>query len=390
MYNFDQMIDRAGLSKKWDNRLYPVDEGKPPSPMWIADMDFAVPDCVLDAIRGRLEHPTLGYCDLDPRFAQSAADWARERWDASDIRPEYIGYQNSAMGGVVAALKTLTEPGGPVLVHLPNYTGFTYAIAHTGCRMVGSPLVRDEDGIFRMDWEDMERKITEEHIKCIIFCSPHNPTGRVWTQEELERMGALCQRYGVSVISDEVWADFVFRPAHCLPTASVSNYLRRNSITVCGASKTFNLSGLHVAYSVVYDNDLRRRYQKKASESHYNSPNTLSAAALIGAYTGGRRYVDELTAYIRENMETAHRYISQKIPAVKSYLPEGTYNMWLDFTGTGYSQEENIRRLGQQGLTISPGSDFNAPGWFRVNLAVPRVQLEQGLQALRSAVNFAG
>lgn len=386
MYNFGQMIDRSGFSKKWDNRLYPVDEGRPLSPMWIADMDFAVPDCVLDAVRERLEHPTLGYCDLDPRFARSAADWARKRWDAPDVRPEYIGYQNSAMGGVVSALNTLTQPGDPVLVHLPNYTGFTYGIAHAGCRMVGSPLVQDQDGIFRMDWEDMERRITEEHIKCMIFCSPHNPTGRVWTREELERLGALCERHGVSVISDEVWADFVFRPARCLPLATTSDYLRRSTVTVCGASKTFNLSGLHVAYSIVYDNDLRRRYQKKAAESHYNSPNTLSAAALIGAYTGGERYVDELTEYIRKNMEAAHGFISQKIPAVKSYLPEGTYNMWLDFTGTGHSQEENIRLLGQQGLIISPGSDFNAAGWFRVNLATPRVQLEQGLQALKSAL----
>lgn len=385
MYSFDQKLDRRGFSKKWDNRLYPVDEEKPLSPMWIADMDFAVPDCVLDAIRSRLEHPTLGYCDLDSRFAQSAADWARTRWGALDVRPEYVGYQNSAMGGVVTALRTFTEPGDSVLVHVPVYTGFIYGIAHAGCRMVGSPLVRDQDGIFRMDLDDMERRITEEHIKCMIICSPHNPTGRVWSRQELEQLGALCEHYAVSVISDEVWADFVFKPARYLPTAAACDYLRRNTVTVCGASKTFNLSGLHTAYSIVYDDDLRRRYQKKASESHYNSPNTLSAAALIGAYSGGHRYVDELTAYIRKNMRIAHTFISQEVPAVKSYLPEGTYNMWLDFTATGYTQEENIRLLGQQGLIISPGSDFNATGWFRVNLAAPKAQVECGLEALKSA-----
>lgn len=383
MYDFDRKIDRSGFSKKWDNRLYPVDESRPLSPMWIADMDFPVPDCVLDAVRTRLEHPTLGYCSLDPRFSRAVADWARERWGAADIQPEYVNCENSAVGGVVSALKTFTRPGDPVLVHLPNYTGFTFAIAHAGCRMAGSPLIRDEAGVFRMDWADMERKFSQEHVRCMILCSPHNPTGRVWTREELERAGALCEKYGVSVISDEVWADFVFKPAHYLPTAAACDYLRRNTVTVCGASKTFNLSGLHTAYSIVYDDDLRRRYQKKASESHYNSPNTLSAAALIGAYTGGQRYVDELKAYIRKNMEAADEFLGREVPAVRGYLPEGTYNMWLDFTGTGRSQEDNIRLLGEQGLILSPGSDYNAEGWFRINLACPREQVEQGLQALK-------
>lgn len=387
MYDFDQIIDRGGTSKKWDNRLYPIDESKPLCPMWIADMDFPIPECVLSAVRARLEHPILGYCDLDPRFRQSVADWAERRWGVTEIQPEFIDYQNSAVGGVVAALKTFTQPGDPVLIHLPNYTGFTYGLLHAGCRLVGSPLVQDENGIFRMNFSDMEKKIVEEHIKCMIFCSPHNPTGRVWTKKELEQMGALCEKYGVSVISDEVWADFVYAPACYLPTALASGHLRQNTVTMGGASKTFNLSGLHTSYSIVYNEDLRRRYRKKASESHYNSPNTLSAAALIGAYTGGEQYVDELTAYIRANMELAHDFISRDIPELRSSLPEGTYTMWLDFTGTGYSDEENISRLGREGLIISPAKDYNSSGWFRMNMACPRTQIKQALHALKAALS---
>jgi len=386
MYDFDQIIDRRGSSKKWDNRLYLVDGTKPLSPLWIADMDFPIPDCVLSAIRTRLEHPILGYCDIDPRFSQSVAGWAERRWGVTGLQPEFVDCQNSAMGGVASALRTFTRPGDPVLIHLPDYTGFTYCALHTGCRLVGSPLVQDESGVFRMDFEDMERKITEEHIKCMIFCSPHNPTGRVWTGGELEQMGALCEKYGVSVISDEVWADFVYDPARYLPTATASGWLRQNTITVSGASKTFNLSGLHTAYSIVYDEGLRRLFRKRASESHYNSPNTLSVAALIGAYTEGDQYVDELTAYIRTNMELAHSFISRDLPALRSCLPEGTYTMWLDFTGTGYSEEENIRRLGKEGLMLSPGRDYNLSGWFRMNMACPRVQIEQALQALKAAL----
>lgn len=385
MYNFDAAIDRGGFSKKWDNRLYPVDESKPLSAMWIADMDFAVPDCVLSAIRGRLDHPTIGYCNLDPRFAQSVSHWAESRWGVPEVKPEYVDYQNSALGGVVSALKTFTQPGEAVLIHLPNYTGFIYCIAHAGCRMVGSPLVRDENGVFHMDLEDMERKIQSEHIKCMLFCSPHNPTGRVWTGEELERMGALCQRYGVFIISDEVWADFVFAPARYRPTALATPYLRENTVTVCGASKTFNISGLHCSYSIVYEDGLRGRYRQQMAQSHYNAENPLSAAALIGAYTGGGQYVDELTAYVHKNMELAHSFISQEVPDIHSALPEGTYTMWLDFTATGRTQEENIRRLGSQGLILSPGGDYNAQGWFRVNLACPRARVEQALQSLKAA-----
>ncbi len=186
-----------------------------------------------------------------------------------------------------------------------------------------------------------------------------------------------------------MWADFVYAPARYLPTALAFGYLRQNTVTVGGASKTFNLSGLHTSYSIVYDEDLRQRYRKKAAESHYNSPNTLSAAALIGAYTGGDRYVDELTAYIRANMELAHNFISHNLPELRGSLPEGTYTMWLDFTGTGCSDEENIRRLGREGLILSPAKDYNASGWFRMNMACPRVQIVRALQALKAALSTA-
>ena len=180
MYDFDQVLDHRGYSRKWDAPRYPAAPEEPLLPMWIADMDFAVPSCVLDAIRARMEHPVFGYCDTDPRFAQAVSDWAKVRRGVEDIAPEHVRYQNGSLGGVVSALQTLVQPGGPVLVHLPNYNGFTKAIADAGCRLVGSPLVQDEAGLFRMDLADMEERILAEGIRCLLFCSPHNPTGRVW------------------------------------------------------------------------------------------------------------------------------------------------------------------------------------------------------------------
>lgn len=386
MYDFDRKVDRSGYSLKWDQPLYPVAEGKPLIPMWIADMDYATPDCVLDAIRRRLEQPTFGYADPDPAFAQAVVEWARQRRGVEDLKPEYVQYQNSTVGAIVAAIKTLTQPGEPVLVHLPNYTGFTYGIADAGRRLVGSPLVMDDEGVFRMDLEDMEKKILEEKIRCMILCSPHNPTGRVWEKEELVAAAALCEKHGVSIISDEVWADFVFAPARHIPTALVSDYARENTISTYGATKTFNLAGLRIAYSIVYGDKLRAAYQKKNGENHYNVPNTLSMAALVGAYTGGKEYTDQLLEYIYGNMKYADAYIKENIPQVKSYLPQGTYTLWLDFGGTGRTDEENMERMGREGLIMSPASEYNGRGWFRMNMACPRAQVEAAVAALKAAM----
>lgn len=386
MYNFDQRLDHKGFSQKWDSPRYPAAPDKPLSPMWIADMDFATPDCVLNSVRERLEHPVFGYCPADPLFAQAIIQWAKLRHGVTDLEPQFIRCQNSALGGVVAALQTLLQPGDPVLVHLPNYNGFTKAIADAGCRLVGSPLVRDENGVFRMDLEDMEQRIRAEQIKCLIFCSPHNPTGRVWTREEIEQVCALCERLGVFIISDEVWADFVYAPARHIFTTQVSAYAHEHTITLNGASKTFNLAGLRTSYSIVYNEELRQKYHMASARSHCNSPNTLSVAALIGAYTGGAEYVEELVSYIRKNMELVHDFICREVPSVRSDLPQGTYTMWLDFTGTGRSEAENTARMGREGLVISPGSDYHGEGWFRMNVACPRSQVEQALRALKAAV----
>lgn len=386
MHDFDQVINRRGSSTKWDRPRYSASPDKPLSPMWIADMDFAVPECVLKEIRSRLEHPVFGYSDPDPRFAQSIIQWAQDRRGVTDLRPEHIRCQNSALGGVVTAIQTLTDPGGPVLLHLPNYNGFTKAIADSGRRLVGSPLVQDGNGVFRIDLEDMDRRIQQEHIRCLIFCSPHNPTGRVWTREEIEAVCELCERRGVSIISDEVWSDFVFSPNRHLSTTQVTPYAHEHTITLNGASKTFNLAGLHASYSIVYQDELRQAYHKNSDASHTNAPNALTIAALIGAYTGGAEYVDKLVPYIHQNMELVHKFLRREVPAVRSCIPEGTYTMWLDFTATGRSQEENIRRMGEQGLVINPGSDYHGENWFRMNVACPRSLVEQALRQLESAM----
>ncbi len=386
MYNFDEIIDRRGTSQKWDAPPYPVGNVEP-LPMWIADMDFATPDCVVDAIKARLEHPIMGYFEPEPRFYDCIARWSARYRGVTGVLPQQILYQNSAVGAIVSAIRLFSAPGQGVLVHIPHYTGFGYALADNDRKLIGSPLVPDEQGIFRMDFADMEQKIKAYNIGCMILCSPHNPTGRVWTEAELRQAADLCVRYGVKIISDEVWSDFVFDSNKHVPTPLVSDYARKNTVSLYGAAKTFNLAGLRTSYSICYDTALADVYKKMCVSTHYNGPNVLSVAAMIGAYSDGDRYVEELLGYIRENMIFADRFIKERVPALKSYLPEGTYTLWLQFENTGRSDEENMLRMSRLGLVGDPAHKYSASGYFRLNVACPRSRLEAALNLIKTALS---
>ncbi|MFV0496904.1 MAG: MalY/PatB family protein [Candidatus Fimivivens sp.] len=386
MYNFDEKLDRRGTSQKWDAPPYDVENAEL-LPMWIADTDFATPSCVLDAIKTRLAHPIMGYFEPPARFYECIAHWNAQRRGIAGILPQQILYQNSTVGAIVSAVNLFTKPGEGVLVHTPNYTGFQYALSDNNRLLIASPLKRDAQGVFRMDFADMEKKIREHAISCMILCSPHNPTGRVWTTQELRQATALCEQYGIKIISDEVWADFVFTPNKHVPTPLISDYARRNTISLYGATKTFNLAGLRIAYSICFDETLAAQYKKICTATHYNAPNVLSVAALIGAYSGGEQYVDELLHYIRDNMRFADHFIKENVPALTSYLPQGTYTLWLKFNQTDRSDEENMKRMSRLGLVGDPAHKYNASGYFRLNLACPKSQVEAALVRLQAAFN---
>lgn len=389
-YSFDQALDRRGMSSKWDYPPYGAQPGDNLVPMWIADMDFAVPPCVIEAIQRRLEHPTLGYFRLSDRFYDAIIGWQRARRGVTDVKREHILYQNSIVGGICAALSMLTEPGDPVLIHQPNYTGFTVALRDTGRRMVLSPLARDEAGVFCMDFEGMERLVAEQGIRCVIFCSPHNPTGRVWTRAELEAFSDFCERHRLKVISDEIWCDFVYGGSRHIATHQVSDYLRENTIAFYAPSKSFNLAGLRVGYSVTRGAELGEKFRAFCARDHYNVPNVLSAEALIGAYEGGASYVDALLAYIRANMEFVQGTLAERLPAVGCHLPEGTYTMWLDLRRTGRGDEENLKRMLARGLVPNASAEYNDTGFIRLNLACPRKQVERAVALLLEAMGETG
>ncbi|MBQ4624928.1 MAG: aminotransferase class I/II-fold pyridoxal phosphate-dependent enzyme, partial [Clostridia bacterium] len=304
-YDFTSIMDRQGkdaiaidsLGTGWAPGA--PKEGFDAIPMWVADMNFPTVPTVCEAIAERVKHPAFGYFEPRAEYFDSIIAWQEKRNGVTGLRPEHIGYENGVLGGVLSALGTFCSRGDQVLVHSPTYMGFTHALHNNGYDIVHSPLKQDENGVWRMDFADMEKKLSENHVHAAIFCSPHNPTGRVWERWEIEAAMALYEKYDVYVVSDEIWSDIILTGNRHIPTQSVSDYARNHTAAFYAPSKTFNLAGLIGSYHIIYNDRLRHRGEKESSLSHYNSMNVLSMYALIGAYKPeGYEWVDELCEVI--------------------------------------------------------------------------------------------
>ncbi len=390
-YNFDKVWERTGRNaSKWDfNPMAPrkTDPNFTPLPLWVADMDFATAPSVVEAMQERLNHPLFGYYGDPDRYFNAIYKWQKERFGVTGLKKEHIGYENGVLGGVAAVLHTLTKPGDPVLVHSPTYVGFTGVLKNNDMDIVSSPLVQDENGVYRMDFEDMEKKIQEKGIRVAIFCNPHNPTGRVWTKEEISDYIDLMGKYGVTVISDEIWADFMIQEGKKhTPTQSVSDLAKRITCAFYAPSKTFNLAGLVGSYHIIYRDDLREKVLKTESLSHYNSHNIMSTYALIGGYEGGAEWVDELCAYIRGNMQYCEDYCKKHFHGVKFTVNEGAYVALMDCTewleATGKTMDDMLDDMAWCGILVSDGRAFHADHHVRINFACPRLTVEQMMERL--------
>ena len=264
-------------------------------PMWVADMNFVCLPTIQQAVIERVQHPAFGYFDPTPEYYSSIIRWQETRNDVTGLTAEAIGYENGVLGGVISALNCVCSRGDKVLVHSPTYIGFTRCLTDNGYDIVHSPLVQDENGVWRMDYADMEKHLAEEHIHAAILCSPHNPCGRVWERWELEKAMELYKKYNVYVVSDEIWSDIILSGHKHIPTQSISEDARMRTAALYAPSKTFNLAGLIGSYHIVYDPWWRDRIKKESSLCHYNSMNVLSMHALIGAYRPeGYEWADEL------------------------------------------------------------------------------------------------
>lgn len=355
-------------------------------PMWVADMNFATAPSVTREIARRLEHPLFGYFNPSDAYYDAIIEWQRRRNDVTGLEPRHIGYENGVLGGLVSALRAFATPGESILVHSPTYNGFTTAIESAGYRLEHSPLKRDADGVWRMDYEDMDRRLKAGRIHFALFCSPQNPTGRVWERSEIERAMEVFRENDCVVISDEIWSDLILDTHRHIPTQSVSEDARNRTIAFYAPSKTFNLAGLIGSYHIVYDPYLRDRLESSASRTEYNNMNVLSMHALIGAYSeDGEAWLDELLGVLSRNLRIGFEYFDA-IDGVELARSQGTYMLFLDCEGWcrahGLTMDELIRQGWDVGVAWEDGRLFGGDWTIRMNFALPQSRVEEALRRL--------
>lgn len=351
-------------------------EGFDAIPMWVADMNFATVPTIIDAMIQRAKHPAFGYFSPTEEYYNSIISWQQIRNHVTGLTPECIGYENGVLGGVLAAADAFCSAGDKILLHSPTYVGFTNCLTNKGYNLIHSDLYLDEEGVWRMDYEDMDRKLKEHSIHVAVFCSPHNPAGRVWERWEIEKAMEVYKANDCVVISDEIWSDILLNGHKHTPTQSVSEDAKNRTIAIYAPSKTFNLAGLVGSYHIIYNQYLRDRVRRQSSLSHYNSQNVMSMHALIGAYKPeGHEWVDELCQVLSDNVNYAYDYILEHFKGVKLAKPQGTYMLYLDCEEWckthGKTMDELLRAGWDVGVAWQDGRPFHRPYAIRMNLAVP-------------------
>ena len=397
-YDFTSIVDRRGMD------AIAVDgpghggwapggpkEGFDVIPMWVADMNFPTCPTIQEAIIERTKHPMFGYFDVRDEYYDSIIRWQSERHGMTDLTKKCIGYENGVLGGVVSALNAFACPGDAVLVHSPTYIGFTGSIEGAGYRIVLSPLKQDESGVWRMDYDDMDRKIKENRIHVAVFCSPHNPCGRVWTAEEIRDALEVYRRNDVIVIDDEIWSHIILGNHRHVPTQMVSEDARHRTVSLFAPSKTFNLAGLVGSYHIIYDAYLRDRVRSASAKSHYNAMNVLSMHALIGAYRPeGALWVDELCEVLTENIGYACSFMEENFKGLHFSRPEGTYMLFVDAEewcrAHGKTLDELLRAGWDVGVIWQDGRPFHGEFAIRMNFALPRSRIEEAMARLQKYV----
>ncbi len=335
----------------------------------------------------RAEHPAFGYFKPPAEYYDAIIRWQQTHNGVTGLTSAHIGYENGVLGGVVTALNVFCSRGDKVLVHSPTYVGFTGCLKNNGYDIVHSPLVKDAQGVWRMDFADMEQKLAQQKIHAAIFCSPHNPCGRAWEKWEVEQAMELFRKYDVSVISDEIWSDLILEGYHHVPTQSVSEDARMRTVALYAPSKTFNLAGLVGSYHIIYNPTLKDRCDKESSLGHYNSMNVMSMHALLGAYQPeGYEWVEELRQVLTGNVNFACDYIARHFQGVEVSRPQATYMLFLDCekwcAAHGKTMDELLKAGWDVGVVWQDGRAFHGMHHIRMNLALPLSRVQEAFRRL--------
>ncbi|HIT89417.1 MAG TPA: pyridoxal phosphate-dependent aminotransferase [Candidatus Merdenecus merdavium] len=383
MYNFDQLESRKGtMSLKYDcnaKRGMPEDVDS----FWVADMDFPAPKEVQEALIDRCHHGIFGYTEPDDEYYQALDGWFFRKHQLH-IEPETVVMTPGVVYAINMAVRAYTEPGDGVMIQKPVYYPFFQTIKVTGRKVVNSPLVY-EQGHYVMDVEDFERKIVEEKVKLFILCSPHNPVGRVWTKEELEKVADICYQHNVIIVSDEIHCDFVFEGKKHIPLINIKEEYKDITITCTAPSKTFNLAGLNHSNNIIPNKELRKKFQQEINQCGGSNYSLMGIIATKAAYTYGDQWLQEVQDYLAFNVKFIKEYLGEHLPKVKVVEPEGTYLLWLDFTAYGLTGEELDKKIIYEAkLWLDGGTMFGAEGagFQRINIATSTSKIKGALDAI--------
>lgn len=382
-FDFDEIVDRRNTgSEKWDGGNV---EGV--LPMWVADMDFRTAPCVIEALRSRVGHGVFGYEHVPDSYYDALVGWFNRRHGWL-MKREWVIYTSGVVPAVSAIIKAMTSPGDKVLVQTPVYNCFFSSIRNNGCLLEDNRLVY-ADGTYTIDFEDFERKAADPSVKVFLLCNPHNPAGRVWTSDELRRMGDICLKHNVFVISDEIHCDLVMPGYKYTPFASLSEEFLMNSATCTAPTKTFNIAGLQIANITAADDSVRRRIDKAININEVCDVGVFGVTALTAAYTGGEEWLDQLICYIKGNYDSLRDFLASNIPQIQAVRLEGTYLVWLDCSVLGKSSETITGELlSQKKLWLNSAGMYgeHERSFVRMNIACPRSVMLKGLQLLADYV----
>lgn len=383
-YDFDEIIPRRNTrSYKWDSAA-----DNDVLPLWVADMDFRTAPAVVKALERRVKHGIFGYVKVPDEYYQAVTNWFAQRhgWQ---FQKEWMIYTSGVVPALSAIIKALTEPGDDIVVQTPVYNCFFSSIRNNGCRIVSNPLIYD-GRTYRMDFEDLETKTADPNVKAMLLCNPHNPAGRVWTRDELIRLGEICRRNHVTVISDEIHCELVF-PGHTyLPFASISDQHLWNSVTCISPSKSFNMAGLQIANIIARDDALRQRIDRAININEVCDVNPFGVEATIAAYNQGEEWLMQLIGYLHGNYETLCEFFGKYLPQIAVTELEGTYLVWTDCRKLGLSSDVlQSRLLAEAGVWLNSGTMYGAEGegFMRWNIACPRSVLVQAMARFRDFVD---
>lgn len=387
--DFDTVVDRRNTySLKYD---FAEERNKPKDvlPLWVADMDFLISSYIQDAIKKQTEHGIFGYSDVKEEYFEALKRWMKthHNWD---IEEEWLVKTPGVVYALAMAVKAFTKENESVLIQQPVYYPFGSAITDNHRKLVVSDLILDEDGRYQIDFEDFEEKIVKEDVKLFFLCNPHNPVGRVWTKEELIRLGDICLKHNVLVVSDEIHADFAFKREHQVFVNLKEEY-KDISIVATAPSKTFNIAGLQVSNILIPNPLLRKEIEKQISASGYSQLNVLGLVATLAAYQHGQEWYDAMYRYVKDNIAFTKQFVEERLSGVKVVETEGTYLVWLNFRGLHLSEKElEDLIVNKAKLWLDRGSMFgkSGEGFERINVACPRKTLVEALNRIENAVNM--